>query len=122
MTGHSLDHEWRSSRGQIYVQRPNHPNARKDGYVARSKLVMEELEGRFLLPEERVLHIDLNPENDDPDNLLLFDNQQALVHYLVQKKREAAGESERLTLAHYSDRAKAVRQRRQAANAARRAT
>lgn len=38
---------------------------------------MEEKIGRYLEPEEVVHHIDENKKNNDPDNLMLFENDAA---------------------------------------------
>lgn len=66
----------RMSDGRAQVLKPGHPNAMKKGYVWRSRLVMEEKIGRYLLPTEVVHHIDHNKTNDSPDNLELFDSNE----------------------------------------------
>lgn len=84
-----VGYEWKNHRGQVYVMMPDDPNCtRQDGFVPRAKLVMSAKVGRTLRPEERVLHVDGNVENDDPDNLMLFENQKALQQYRSQKIQE----------------------------------
>lgn len=53
---------------------PNHPAAQKDGRVYEHRLVMEKKLGRYLKDNEEVHHIDHNPRNNNPDNLMLFTN------------------------------------------------
>lgn len=59
------------SNGYILVYWPQHPDAHQNGYVPRSRLVMENKLGRKLGRGEHVYHLDLDPANDDPDNLTL---------------------------------------------------
>lgn len=49
--------------------------ARTNGYVLESRLVMAQTIGRPLLSSEVVHHIDRDPSNNSPDNLMLFANQ-----------------------------------------------
>jgi hypothetical protein len=46
--------------------------ARADGYIAEHRLVMARTLGRLLSRTEVVHHIDHNPSNNDPGNLMLF--------------------------------------------------
>lgn len=59
-------------QGYILVKKPDHMFANSMGYVRLHRLVMEEILGRFLLPEEVVHHKDGNPQNNDPENLEIF--------------------------------------------------
>lgn len=127
-------YEWRNHRGQWFVQRSSHPHARGDGFVARSHIVIELLMedemglppgcshedyalGRkgLLDPKERVYHLDLNPDNDDPENLLLFPNQRALVHYISDQRKIANKEQDRETMRQIVDKARALKEARWAA-------
>lgn len=79
---------WRGGRylvgGYWYVRADDHPNATKAGYVAEHRLVMEGKLGRLLERHEVVHHIDGNPENNHPDNLMVFQsNPQHLRHELT---------------------------------------
>lgn len=60
--------------GRIYLYTPKHPYSNKN-YVLRSRLVMEKHLGRFLLPTEKVHHINGVKDDDRLENLLLCSNQ-----------------------------------------------
>lgn len=60
------------TNGYISVLSADHPFANKRGYVYQHRLVMEEMIGRYLKPEEVVHHIDENKQNNSPENLMLF--------------------------------------------------
>lgn len=79
---------WRGGRYQLgrywYVRADDHPLATKAGYVAEHRLVMETKLGRQLGRDEVVHHIDGNPENNHPDNLMMFPrNSEHLRHELT---------------------------------------
>lgn len=71
-------HNWKGGRivnkdGYIEVYSPDHPHRRKHTpYVLEHRLVMEQMIGRYLLPNEVVHHRDGNPQNNNPENLQLF--------------------------------------------------
>lgn len=70
--------------GYDYIFLPNHPYATNKGYILESHLVMEEKIGRYLQKGEIVHHIDKNPTNNHPDNLILFgSNGEHLKHELT---------------------------------------
>lgn len=48
-------------------------------YIPEHRLVVAMREGRCLLPTEHVHHIDFNPQNNSPDNLLLIDSSSHAV-------------------------------------------
>ena len=48
-----------------------HPAANRQGYARLSHLVVARVEGRWLLPNERVIYRDGNRENVAPENLVL---------------------------------------------------
>ena len=68
--------EWKGGRKLVgrywYVYSPDHPRCTKQRYVAEHRLVMEKVKGRYLEPHEVVHHIDGNPQNNDPLNLVVF--------------------------------------------------
>jgi DNA-binding CsgD family transcriptional regulator len=70
---------WRGGRlidqdGYVLVKAKDHPNADRHGYVRLHRLVMEEKLGRLLDPQEVVHHVDGDRQNNEPENLVLFDN------------------------------------------------
>jgi hypothetical protein len=64
----------RDRQGYILEYKPNHPFATKKGYVRQHRLIAEKVLGRFLTAEEVVHHRDEDPENNDPENLVVFSN------------------------------------------------
>lgn len=62
--------------GYIYIYCPEHPSARAK-YVREHRLVMEKRLGRYLTPEEVVHHIDFNKQNNNIDNLMLFETRKS---------------------------------------------
>ena len=62
------------------------PMARKDGYIMEHRLIVAQLLGRYLKRSEVVHHIDHDPTNNDPANLMLFSSNTA------HKKYEATGQ------------------------------
>jgi hypothetical protein len=139
---YAVGYEWTNHRGQVFVMQgfkknedetlqldedgkpiPVYPGGRKDGFVARAKLVMEAMladglvEGdsyedyalcdgkpqpRNLTSEERVYHRDGNAGNDDPTNLMLFPSMKAVASYRSDLHREARDEQDRKTIADYN--------------------
>jgi len=71
------NHFWRGGyavddAGYILVKTPSHPNATSLGYVRQHRLVMEQVLGRYLAPEEVVDHKNRDTSDNDPLNLQLF--------------------------------------------------
>ncbi len=62
-----------SDGGHVLIYAPNHPNAKKSN-VPEHRLVLEENIGRYLLQEEIVHHIDMVPDSNGIDNLVLCAN------------------------------------------------
>lgn len=61
------------SKGYWEIYCPGHPNARKwTHYIPEHRLVMEKVLGRYLLPSEVVHHRDGNRQNNDLENLVVF--------------------------------------------------
>jgi hypothetical protein len=54
------------------IRLPEHPRARSAGYVFEHILVMEDLLGRHLLPEETIHHRNGVRDDNRPENLELW--------------------------------------------------
>lgn len=69
--------------GYVLVHCPDHPNARRNGYLLEHRLVMSEHLGRPLKRHEVVHHIDGDHQNNALDNLSLYSsNAQHLAEEL----------------------------------------
>ncbi len=76
-----LPHE-KKVDGYIYIRKPNHPHTSLfGGYVMRCRLVMEEHLGKFLTPDEMIVHINGIKTDDRLENLLLFANKKEYGKY-----------------------------------------
>lgn len=62
--------------GYVFIYMPDHPRAKKNGYIREHTVVMEKKIGRYLLPHENVHHIDGNKTNNSPENLELWSRSQ----------------------------------------------
>lgn len=72
--------------GYVLVKAHEHPFADNRGYVREHRLVMEQVLGRYLHPQEVVHHVDGNPRNNEPSNLEVFrTNAEHLRHELTGK-------------------------------------
>jgi hypothetical protein len=76
-------------RGYIMIYHPHHPypSAGNGKYVFEHRLVMEKNLGRYLMPKERVHHIDSNKTNNSFENLKLFKNPSDHIkfHHFIRK-------------------------------------
>lgn len=78
-----------STQGYFFVKNATHHRANKQGYAKVADIVLEDKIGRKLKPNEVAHHIDINKQNDSPDNLLLVDKSEHSV--LHCKKNWADG-------------------------------
>jgi antitoxin HigA-1 len=69
--GLSLDgrRAWRVAEGRTLVYVPEHPRARKNGFMLRARFVAECLLGRLLEPDEIAHHINRIVDDDRPENI-----------------------------------------------------
>ena len=74
----------REGRRLLYVGR-EHPMADTYGYVYEHRLVMAEVLGRMLEQDEHVHHIDVDPLNNTPGNLVVVTrSQHTTLHALIR--------------------------------------
>jgi len=67
----------------IYLYRPNHPNATKQGYIAEHRIIMENCLGRILNKNEHVHHINgIKDDNDIINLIVLTSNEHRRLHML----------------------------------------
>lgn len=61
-------------RGEVYIYKPEHPDADNKGYILESRYIMEQIIGRRLkpFPLEIIHHKDGNPQNNDFNNLVIL--------------------------------------------------
>lgn len=94
---------WKGGRtqdplGYWLVFRPHHPAARSGGYVLEHRLIWEETHGRLLRLDEHVHHLDGNPSNNDPANLVaLTSDEHVRLHARSHEtsKRKSLGQRRR---------------------------
>lgn len=66
---------YKNSNGYVYVLKPNHPFAKKNGYVAEHRLIFEKHLGRYINPSEYIHHINGIKDDNRLENLKLFNNE-----------------------------------------------
>ena len=78
-------HNWKGgtfkSEGYTFIYQPEHLDSNHLGYMKRSRLLMEKYIGRRLGKKEVVHHLDFNRDNDDINNLHLFNTQNEHLKY-----------------------------------------
>lgn len=90
-------HNWKGGTtmhtdGYICEYAPRHPAAAgQKGYVLQHRLVMEQVLGRFLTPNELVHHINEDKADNRPENLELMDRSTHMSHHKEGFPRDADG-------------------------------
>ena len=78
---------WKGGRhknqGYVYILRPDHPYAKKNGYVAEHRLVLEKHLGRYLTKVESPHHINKVRDDNRIKNLMLLKTKA--IHNKVDK-------------------------------------
>lgn len=75
-----------TSEGRALVLAPEHPATNADGRVVRARYVLEQKIGRLLQPNELPHHINLDPSDDHPDNLMAMDRaEHTRWHHLIRR-------------------------------------
>lgn len=60
------------NRGYVYSLLPLHPLSRKNGYVLRSRIIIEQYLGRFTTKKESPHHVNKIRDDDRIENLILY--------------------------------------------------
>lgn len=82
------------ANGRVAIYMPEHAGANNRGYVLRSRIVMEEVIGRLLRPEEFVHHKNGDKTDDRPENLSLEDiSSHAKIHAIATPRGKKLYES-----------------------------
>lgn len=72
-------------KGRFLILRQDHPRARLNGYVSKSRLIMEEILRRYLKKEEVIHHVNNDIGDDRPENLKLFASQAEHISFHHKK-------------------------------------
>lgn len=83
--------KYKHSFGYIFVYKPKHKYANKQGYILEHRLIMEKHIGRPVERKERVHHINGIPDDNRIENLKLFCNQSGHMAMCHSKKRDCLG-------------------------------
>jgi hypothetical protein len=67
--------------GYSLIYKPNHPNARKSGFILEHRWIFEKHLGRYLTKEEVVHHKDGSRDNNKIENLMLLQNKAQHLAY-----------------------------------------
>lgn len=86
------NHNWKGGEtlhedGHVLVRSPDHPNVNANGYIRRSRLVMEKHLGRYLSPGEIVHHKNEDTSDDLIENLDLFPGTSEHVSFHWEGRR-----------------------------------
>lgn len=79
--------ETTSPKGYVYVKRPEHPRAMKNGYVKRADLVLEGVIGRPLTDGEEAHHKNRVRDDDSPGNLELHTKESHAALHAAERRK-----------------------------------
>jgi uncharacterized protein (DUF1330 family) len=84
-------YSWKGGRtiateGYVLIYNPAHPHKQISKYVLEHRLVMEKHLGRYLTPKEIVHHINGIPDDNRPENLMLFKNSKEHTRFHLSNK------------------------------------
>lgn len=66
----------KTANGYQIIKMIDHPYSDKNGYVYEHRLIVEKSIGRYLLPDERIHHIDGDKTNNNIDNLQITSHRE----------------------------------------------
>jgi hypothetical protein len=76
-----------NSNGYEYFNDDHHPLANKSGQVYTHRVVASLKVGHWLTSDEHVHHIDGNPENNSPENLMVMTQSEHMILEMSGKKK-----------------------------------
>jgi len=81
---------WKGGRytqnGYLFILKPKHPFANKDGYIREHRLVMEKKIDRYLFSTEIVHHLNHDKLDNRPENLIILGRVDHNRHHLKEYK------------------------------------
>ena len=87
--------EFKNNQGYVFILQPEHPKALYNGYVKRSRLVLEKKLGRYLLDGYVPHHINGIKDDDRPENLMELkrSEHQILHNNIINNRRNFSGDT-----------------------------
>jgi len=74
--------EYKLASGYTLVSQPEHPNATKNGYILKHRLLAEKLLGRYLTKNDIVCFINKKKKKAIPENIIVFSNKISASYYM----------------------------------------